>query len=481
MSEIQPVLSRVFSPDEAFRHQAARSVAAAKAAWDNGEQLKITDVWADVTKWTGGANKPTVSGGYMVAQASPGAGSGMTLIGATIKPWQNAIFQCEVVLDNVANSGGIIIGWSKDADLATPAASAANAYGLYAKGQTISSMNLGSETAITVPDSAPGSGTFLCTAALDESYVSITLSKKSTPSKQYRFRLARPANTDLIPFVFNSCSQTTKKVGPLQFKAGFASADRSTGIVRNGCTIVTTVVNGANIKVAAQEGYDSRIPRPVIMQFHGNGSDENLFSDNGAQQAAYEAFINAGFIVCSARYSSSGSTWGAQASLDAYVELYRYLIGHFAIGPIVFYANSMGSIESLLCINEGRIKGVVGYIGHSPTYDLAANYANATFTTTIDNAYGITGVSPNTYAEKTAGHDPALFDATAFRGLPMVIYAAEDDMVVSKSLNGDALYAKVRSISVEAVNVSGITGGHSFSTSAYASSMVEYAKKWAGI
>ena len=187
-------------------------------------------------------------------------------------------------------------------------------------------------------------------------------------------------------------------------------------------------------------------------------------------------------MFASARYVPNGSTWGAQASLDTYQALYTYLQSEFPIGPVVFYANSMGGIESLLCLAENRIGSVVGWIGHSPTYSLAANYAAPVgFTALINRAYGVTGLYPETYSVKTSGHDPALMPASAFRGVPMAIYAATDDVSVSKRDNADALYAKVYGRAAEVYSAAGITGGHSFSTSLVASSMVAHAKRWAGI
>jgi hypothetical protein len=84
----------------------------------------------------------------------------------------------------------------------------------------------------------------------------------------------------------------------------------------------------------------------------------------------------------------------------------------------------------------------------------------AEFTTTINTAYGITGTAPNDYATLTAGHDPLLMAGTAFRGVPVKMYAATDDYQVFKDQNADKLLTLVAPFSPDATVVS-MTGGHS--------------------
>jgi pimeloyl-ACP methyl ester carboxylesterase len=254
-----------------------------------------------------------------------------------------------------------------------------------------------------------------------------------------------------------------------------------TGYEGLGRTISAETVAGANLKLELPLNYDPRVPSPLIIQFHGNGSNEHIFSDNTAQKATLPALTNAGFMVLSVGLISNTTSWGAQVSLDAYTAAYQWVRDRFNIGPIGLFANSMGGIESELVLAEGRIPNIAAWVGHSPTANLAEAFANAAlFTAPIKGSYGIASDGSD-YAAKTAGHDPLLLPGYAFRGVPMLFLAATDDTTVPKATNTDALAALVAPYSPEVVVQSGITGGHSFIiTSGYAAQIVNFFKKYLG-
>lgn len=123
----------------------------------------------------------------------------------------------------------------------------------------------------------------------------------------------------------------------------------------------------------------------------------------------------------------------------------------------------MGGLDALtLCAGARSIANVRGAMLYSPVTDLALAYAgegDVAFTGYINTAYGITGTTPNTYAERTAGCDPMARAAADYTGLRFHLTASPSDTTVSKALNTDAFATLVAGTAAEAtVTVS--SGGH---------------------
>lgn len=130
----------------------------------------------------------------------------------------------------------------------------------------------------------------------------------------------------------------------------------------------------------------------------------------------------------------------------------------------------MGNTEALLTLSQGRVPGVVAYIGTVPAVNLAAAYANAAFTASIKTAYGIASDGSD-YAAKTAGHDPALLDPRLFKRVPMWALVATDDT----ALKWTPFAARVAAYQGEVITVP-TTGGHSTSQiAAHAADMRAFA------
>ncbi|WP_414172129.1 hypothetical protein [Clavibacter tessellarius] len=75
--------------------------------------------------------------------------------------------------------------------------------------------------------------------------------------------------------------------------------------------------------------YDSRIPAPLAILFHGNGSDATKRQSNGPGSSIANALVAAGYTVVGAANTPNVSTGGAQAGLDDdYVAAYRFVRDH---------------------------------------------------------------------------------------------------------------------------------------------------------
>jgi pimeloyl-ACP methyl ester carboxylesterase len=298
---------------------------------------------------------------------------------------------------------------------------------------------------------------------------------------EYRSKFARNTVNNIAVFNSDSRNLTGHSVGKIGVRKATVTVTPRTGLEGLAPSPNWTTVGNANMRVALPTTYDSRKPAPVVMMFHGNGSNETHFADHVAGKAVANAFLAAGYIVVSAANGPNVSTWGAQAGLDAYYTAYQYVRDHYAIGPVVFYGNSMGGIESLLTLAERRIPGVVAWVGTVPVCNLSANYVGALnaqlFKPTIATAYGIAGDGSD-YAAKTVGHDPVLKAGSAFRGVPMWVLVATDDVAVIPSENFDLFQPIVAPYAAELVRVNA-TGGHSTGAIASnAAAMVAFANKY---
>lgn len=447
----------------------SKSVASARTVYE--DTGVFTESWANLTAWAGGTGLQ-VSGGALYSNSGSGSTAGATLawaLGTT--GTGRAVF----VINHVsgAGSGGMIVGVSSDTAGSAPAAGAANAKGLYLHPSSpIQSMDSGTATNLSVGVN-PANGTYIVTVTADARYLSV-VAVKSDGSAEYRTRFARGSFNIQCLYIFNSDSRnlTGDNIGALGARTGIGTITPRTGVEGTARTVHwSTLPSGISCRIALPPTYDSRKPAPLAICFHGNGSDENHFADNANGLAVANALTAAGFIVASA---GAGSTWGAQSALDAYYALYQYVRDNYAIGATVFYANSMGSIEALLSLAERRIPSIAAYAATSPTANLASVYVDGSatasseaqalgqgeFTTIINTAYGITGTAPTDYATLTAGHDPLLKTGSAFRGVPVKMYAATDDYQVLKDKNADPLIALIVPFSPDA-SVTAMTGGHS--------------------
>lgn len=457
-----------------------KSVASARVAWE--DSAAFNERWANFTNWTlGAASNLQISAGAVFANGG-GANAGANhawALGTT------GVGRATFIINKVAgstNSGGVIVGVTSGTAGAAPTAGGGNARGLYFRpSSVVQSVDSGTFTDLAGGLSA---GLHKIVLVADATYLTITV-RRQDGTLEYRARWARAGFSIQNLYIFNSDANllTGSSIGPVSTRDSTASAAAGfrAGLEDVQSDAQWTAVGSTNIRVALPQGYDSRRPLPVVMAFHGNGSNALHFADHPAGQGVANAFLAAGYAVVSADNSGNVSTWGAQAGLDAYYTAYKYMRDNYPLGPIVFYGNSMGGLESLLTLAERRIPGVVAWVGTVPVCNLGANYVGASnaqlFKTTIATAYGIAGDGSD-YAAKTAGHDPIVKSGTAFRGLPMWVLVATDDVSVIPSENFDLLQSIVAPYAPELVRVNA-TGGHSTTAiAANAAAMVTFANKY---
>lgn len=452
------------------------STADARIAYEDSGSF--VETWADLTAWS--ANAVQVSAGRLYANSSTGATAGIN------HSWVLAAGEeTRVVVDYqhiAGGSGGVMIGFSKDAAGAVPLTAGGNIRAFYFTGTSLYQYAGGTQGA-AFTTALSGTTNWTITLSVDANYVMLSAVTADAGGLEYNLRYNRtgwPVNNIAL---FNSDARnlTGSSIGKVGARRSFATVTPRTGIEGARPTVVWTSIDTViGARYALPAVYDSRKPLPVVMLFHGNGSDELHWVTNSNGKAVASAFLNAGYIVVSAANTANVSTWGAQAGLDAYFKAYKYLLAHFPVGSVVFYGNSMGGIESLLTLAERRIP-CVAWIGTVPTANLAAQHANASFTSTIRTAYGI-AADDSDYATKTAGHDPVLMPGYAFRGVPMWALIATGDTAVPPATNWDVFEDIVSPYAAEMVRLDFATSDHSTTQIASnTAAMVAFADKYAKI
>ena len=223
----------------------------------------------------------------------------------------------------------------------------------------------------------------------------------------------------------------------------------------------TDPIYGNAVRVLVPAGgaavpYNSAVPTRVIMYCHGAGESQTAITADALKTACVEALVNAGYIVAGS--NAAGDNWGNQAGTDAYAGLDKYLRDNYNVGGVGLWSQSAGGPSGLSALIQGKVKGVVGWLGTYPVCNLA-NMMGGAYASAINTAYGVTGVGTATYANKTYGMDPLLHAARDFRDTPMRFYASNSDTVVPGAQHSTLLQAIVASSRREAVLVA-CTGNH---------------------
>lgn len=442
---------------------AADKVSAAGASRANYEDAtQFADNFAGLTNWAYTSGKVQVSSNRLYGAAG-GTAAGMNRsfpIGIT---GSKGVFKAVVNIVGDPGAGGdIIIGFTNDTAGAVPAATGASARGInFQPGDgTIRLWNLGRDsTSPTLGTFA--AGTYYVTVTTHSTVITVGVTNADGTYSANR-TISRSGWTVNNLFIFINDPRGTS--GSYITNVGATStigsvANRS--VVEDKAPfwshIATTSGGSYMVRIAFPKAYDSRRPGPMIFMFHGHGGTPDRYGNSAdGYYAAAKAYVDAGFIVVSAGYLPNTMTWGAEDSLLAYEWAYRYVCSYVAFTNVIFHANSMGGIESLLTIARGVIP-CEGWIATVPTANLRANYDD-NFKSSIVTAYGI-AADGSDYSAKTEGHDPMLLDPSFMAGIPAYVMVATDDTTVYPSRNWNALEPRVLPYLRSYTRVD-VTGGH---------------------
>lgn len=296
----------------------------------------------------------------------------------------------------------------------------------------------------------------------------------------------------------------------------------------------TTSANGQAIRVWAPAPELRGASTPLVIWSHPHSHNEQV-------SAGYFAFphilalVNKGYAVAAS--NMNGDNWGNTNALNSLKSLYDYANTQFNVSKVVLVGGSMGGLASSLALPDVQIPNIKGVAGIDAVFSLAALYANATYTTSIDTAYGITrgtlsgstsaaatsipttasfptigtqlvigngtanreivtttGASTGTavavtatvnahasaeqvsdYPTKTAAHDPLLRSASDFTGVRWRFYASSADTSVNKAANTDAMAALVAAATEKTVVTH--TGAHLAGTGIRPADLVAFVER----
>jgi pimeloyl-ACP methyl ester carboxylesterase len=217
---------------------------------------------------------------------------------------------------------------------------------------------------------------------------------------------------------------------------------------------ITEPASSQACTILVPDSYDEEVPTDLVLYCHGqNGPEHAPDSETGPKTVADE-LTGAGYFIAGSQ--ARGNSWGSQNSVEDNVLFVKYLRETYNIRNIIVWGISMGGTVALNFARANRVNGIVGLYLIDGATNLASIY-DGIYPANIDSAYGITGSAPNTYANKTAGHDPNLTDPWAWRHMPMLIIGSSGDTTVPYATNAEAFAAKMAGSSrnIQFVTVAG--------------------------
>ncbi len=256
-----------------------------------------------------------------------------------------------------------------------------------------------------------------------------------------------------------------------QFGTGSTYAGTSGGNWNANMTVTQLPVEGVSAvhRGGAISGQNYRLivppgpgPRPLIMYCHGRGGNEtSLESVSYVSYIMLAHLLNAGWMVATS--NGSGDAFGNAAVCNDFAALHNWVDAIYPVSDVVMWGESMGGLAAMnLAGGTGSIPNMRGAMIFAGLTDLAGAYAGSgdpSFTGQINTAFGITGTTPNTYAEKTVGLDPMLRPDANYAGKRFLISTTTDSTAPSAT-HGAPLIAKLTGVAAE-VMAPTFTGGHS--------------------
>ncbi|MFW8769952.1 MULTISPECIES: hypothetical protein [Klebsiella] len=249
--------------------------------------------------------------------------------------------------------------------------------------------------------------------------------------KDIKERLDLPSNDEEVSPNFKTYDRAPDFQLISSVARGLSRHVAGTALPAKSYTFVNSYGQGNIIKLPT--GYSDATPIPLVLILDGVAGDSTGSATPPSIRAAYDVLLSNGIAMAKSRYH--GDSYGSPKCMADLLELYQKACEIAPIGAVILYGNSMGGIAAQNCLLTNTIPSVAGLYLVDPTYDLYQRYTNGR-ASEINAAYECTSA---TYAEKTAGYDPALRHWSEYRGLPIHIRASSLDTSVRLSLHGQKL------------------------------------------
>ncbi len=325
-------------------------------------------------------------------------------------------------------------------------------------------------SAPTILASGLAEGVYLLTIAGDENGISMTLIKENregTEGKVEMRAFATRAEVGEVKGIVLSNSDsrgasTGVSIGALGARLGGLaplSGASAVGIEDQGVSrpIWTHDKNGERIRLELPKSFDSRTP-PVAWIIHCHclltvaGESEKaetqpLETAGGFAAPTYKALLEAGFAVASSRMHQN--TFGNTQALTDLGALYEYIRDHYPLAPIVLLGYSAGGTAAAMAMVQRKIP-VAATVFVSAALNLlwlSEHHGEANQKEVVEafrTAYGVNESFSNFAAEVTnKGLDPQAHEAVDYRGVPVMLLASPEDLLVPKAEEADKLAAKL--------------------------------------
>ena len=195
-------------------------------------------------------------------------------------------------------------------------------------------------------------------------------------------------------------------------------------------------------------------PKTLVLWSHPHGQTEGINPSYFLYPFVNRALAKGWYVAASNMHANS---WGNNIAIADLVDLYTMMSGRDTFTKVVLVGGSMGGVATALAVSRGSIPNIVGAYFIDAVLDLAAIYANATYTQSVKDAYGIASDGSD-YASKTAGNNPILATASTYNKR-LRFTASSADASVAKSSHTDAFRTYVSSVAVESALKTHV-GGH---------------------
>ncbi|GAB3299739.1 hypothetical protein GCM10027451_01460 [Geodermatophilus aquaeductus] len=167
----------------------------------------------------------------------------------------------------------------------------------------------------------------------------------------------------------------------------------------------------------------------LVVYAHGYGADLGALLDDEAFGGLAQGLLASGYAVAAS--DAGGDAWGSAPSVEAHAALAATARGLTGADEVFLVAESMGGLAGAQLVTGDRIEGLRAYAGIAPLCDLGSVYGD--FTESVDAAYGAD------VDEALERLSPVRLDA----GVPVRLWASEDDTVVARDRNADVCAAQV--------------------------------------
>lgn len=396
---------------------------------------EYTHDWANLSGWTvtgvqvSGNRLYGVSGGNPCAAAMPFA----VAAGETVK------VTAEIVV-NGTNSGAQYVGLNFGGANDGVNASLPNFVGLgigtanrYPH-RFVGSLFTGVTTGGVTMQSTTLSGTYRATVVADAQSISIVLQKQDGTVEYSEIipRSSAPNGgvvTSLI--VWNGSTNGTsghyiKAIGAKKSLTPFRTKSNAAGIIEGNTDFVMHRQVSDPWRIQLPANIDGVSPTKVVVFFHqATTGNRNSVMTETRWTALRQALMTNGYALLSA--DDGGDRWGNPASEANYKALLDWVRARVYCGKLYLIGYSMGGLPLWNSISHAQM-APAAVTAICPVCDLIVMRSNATFTASIDAAWGSN--SDASLIANSAGHDPMTSSKPLFGGIPYQFNIGASDTTV---------------------------------------------------